>query len=186
MKYVQENPTIPIAPETCTFEHYADVRENRKIGGNKYSKEYIALIGYCASYGGRYYDGGFARNSRLDDRNSSNIKYINNLNNLRNQAPFLKNISFMSCDYTHFKDIKNCLLYLDPPYKGTKQYSKNVINYDEFYDFCRHLSQNNIVLISEYEMPNDFKCIWMKERNVMQKSDRIKAMRVTEKLFVLN
>ena len=29
-----------------------DVRENRKAGGGKYSKEYTALIGYCASFGG--------------------------------------------------------------------------------------------------------------------------------------
>lgn len=92
----------------------------------------------------------------------------------------------MSCDYNSFKDIKNCLLYLDPPYKGTKQYAKNQIDYDEFYDFCRQLSQNNVVLISEYEMPNDFKCIWEKERKVMQKSDRIKAMRSTERLFILD
>ena len=95
LKYVQENPTIPIAPDECSFEHYADVRKNRKIGGEKYSKEYTALIGYCASYGGRYYDGGFARNSRSDDRNSSTIKYLNNLNNLKKQAPSLKNISFI-------------------------------------------------------------------------------------------
>ena len=90
------------------------------------------------------------------------------------------------------KDLKSIyghrvgLIYIDPPYKGTKQYAKNQIDYDEFYDFCRKLSQNNIVLISEYEMPNDFKCIWEKERKVMQKSDRIKAMRATERLFILN
>ena len=45
LKYVQENPTIPMAPDECSFEHYADVREKRKIGGSKYSKEYTALIG---------------------------------------------------------------------------------------------------------------------------------------------
>ena len=95
LKYVQENPTIPIAPGKCSFGHYADVRENRKVGGDKYSKEYTAMIGYCASYGGRYYDGGFARNSRSDDRNSSTIKYTNNLNNLKKQASSLKNISFI-------------------------------------------------------------------------------------------
>lgn len=49
---MQENPTIPIAPEICSKEHYMDVRENRKAGGDKYSKEYTALIGYCASFGG--------------------------------------------------------------------------------------------------------------------------------------
>lgn len=51
LKYVQKNPTIPIAPKICSKEHYMDVRENRKAGGGKYSKEYTALIGYCASFG---------------------------------------------------------------------------------------------------------------------------------------
>lgn len=109
MKYVQENPTIPIAPDECSFEHYADVRKNRKVGGEKYSKEYTALIGYCASYGGRYYDGGFARNSRSDDRNSSTIKYINNLNNLKKQASSLKNISFI---YANIKSLSVALIAL--------------------------------------------------------------------------
>lgn len=178
---MQENPTIPIAPDECSFEHYADVRKNRKVGGEKYSKEYTALIGYCASYGGRYYEAGYGR----DKTGKRNI-YFERVTNLREQASSLKNISFMSCDYNYFKDIKNCLLYLDPPYKGTKQYAKNQIDYDEFYDFCRQLAQNNVVLISEYEMPNDFKCVWEKERKVMQKSDRIKAMRATERLFILD
>ena len=182
LQYIQTDNEISIAPEMCTFEHYADVR----LHTNKYSMKYTALIGYCASYGGRYFDGGFARNSRTDDRNSSTIKYRNNLKNLKSQASHLKDITFMCCDYKKFADYKDCLFYFDPPYKGTKQYSIQNINYDEFYDFLRQLSKNNIVLVSEYNMPNDFKCIWQKERNVQQKSDRVAAEKATEKLFIYN
>lgn len=137
------------------------------------------MIGYCASYGGKYF-GGYAR-----DHSGRNM-YVERIINMKKQAPFLKNISFISCDYNYFKDVKNCLLYLDPPYNNTTGYGRSTINYDEFYDFCRQLSQNNTVLISEYEMPNDFRCIWEKERKIMQKSDRIKAMRATERLFILD
>ena len=186
LQYIQTDNEISIAPEMCTFEHYADVRENRRLHTNKYSMKYTALIGYCASYGGRYFDGGFARNSRTDDRNSSTIKYRNNLKNLKSQAFHLKDITFMCCDYKKFADCKDCLFYFDPPYKGTKQYSIQNINYDEFYDFLRQLSKNNIVLVSEYNMPNDFKCIWQRERNVQQKSDRVAAEKATEKLFIYN
>lgn len=70
-----------------------------------------------ASFGGRYWDGGFARTSRTSDRNTSTIKYTSNLNNLRVQAPHLKDIEFVCCDYNNFADYKNCLFYLDPPYK---------------------------------------------------------------------
>lgn len=88
LKYVQENPTIPIAPDGCTFEHYSDVRENRKTGRDKYSKEYTALIGYCASYGGKYF-GGYTR-----DHSGRNM-YVERIINMRKQAQFLKNISFI-------------------------------------------------------------------------------------------
>ena len=86
-------------------------------------------------------------------------------------------------DYLNF-NIENALFYLDPPYKGTKQYSKQNINYDEFYDFCKQLSKNNIVIISEYNMSDDFECIWQKERKVLQKSNRITGDTAIEKLFI--
>lgn len=46
------------------------------------------------------------------------------------------------------------------------------------------MSKNNIVLCSEYEAPEDFKCIWQKQlTTTLDKSSRIKAV---EKLFVLD
>lgn len=180
LKYAQKDNELSIAPEECTFEHYSDVRENRKQCTNKYSKEYTALIGYCASYGGRYYDGGYGRDSK-----GGRSIYNERLKNLKEQAHSLKDIHFFCRDYKDYLsfDIKNALFYLDPPYKGTKQYSKQNINYDEFYDFCRNLSKNNIVIISEYNMPDDFECIWEKERKVLQKSNRVIGDKAVEKLF---
>lgn len=81
-------------------------------------------------------------------------------------------------------NIKNVLFYLDPPYRNTKQYNKQSIDYEEYYNFCRELSKDNVVIMSEYNMPDDFECIWKKEHTVMQKSDRLKADKAVEKLFV--
>lgn len=179
LRYVKTNPTLSIAPDVCSFEHYADVRENRKLGTDKYSKEYTALIGFCASYGGRYFDGGYAR---ADKRNM----YKERVLNLKEDVVLLQNIELECCDYSKYVNYKNCLFYFDPPYKNTKQYSKQLIDYDSFYDFLRKLSENNIVLISEYNMPDDFKCIWQKERTVLQKSDRIIGEKAVEKLFEIS
>ena len=178
MKYAQSDNDLSIAPDVCTFEHYSDVREDRKLGTHKYSKEYIALIGYCASYGGRYFDGGYGRDSK-----GGRSIYNERLKNFRTQIPDLNDIEFRCCDYKDFADYKDCLFYFDPPYRNTKQYSKQSIDYDEFYDFLRKLSENNIVLVSEYNMPDDFKCIWQKERKVLQKSDRVTGEKAVEKLF---
>ncbi len=181
LQYVKKDNELSIAPEECVFEHYADVRSNRY--SDKYSREYIALIGYCASYGGRYFEGGYGR----DSRGERNI-YKERLNNLKMQATNLKDIEFYCRDYKEYlnMNIKNAVFYLDPPYRKTKEYAKQVINYEEYYDFCRELSKDNIVLMSEYNMPENFKCVWKKERLVMQKSNRTKADKAIEKLFVCN
>jgi site-specific DNA-adenine methylase len=179
LKYVQLDNDLSIAPDTCSFEHYADVRSNRNTG--KYSQEYIALIGYCASYGGRYWSGGYGRDSK-----GGRSIYTERVSNLKQQAPNLKEIDFYCRDYKEYLDmnIRNALFYCDPPYNGTKHYDKQHIDYDEFYNFCRELSKDNIVIISEYNMPDDFTCIWQKERKVLQKSDRVKGDKVVEKLFI--
>ena len=179
LKYIQEDNNISIAPSECSFEHYAEVREARKLKTEKFSKEYTALIRFCASYGGRYFDGGYGR-----DAKGGRSIYAERLKNLKEQAPHLDGIEFKSGDYRQYESTKSALFYMDPPYKGTKQYSTKFINYDEFYDFCRNLSKNNIVLISEYNMPPDFKCIWEKERTVKQDANK-KGMKATEKLFMV-
>ena len=179
LKYVQRDNELRIAPVECSFEHYVDVRSNKTTG--KYSKEYVALIGYCASYGGRYFDGGYGR-----DAKGGRSIYTERVANLKEQAPHLKDIKFYVKDYKEYLKlgIKNALIYCDPPYKNTKQYSKQSINYEEFYDFCRQMSKDNIVIISEYAMPDDFTCIWQKERKVLQKSDRITGDKAMEKLYI--
>lgn len=182
LKYVQSDNGLSIAPAQCTFEHYKDVRENRKNKTEKYSKEYTALIGYCASYGGRYFEGGYGK----DPKGVRSI-YTERVKNLKAQAPLLDGIDFRCCDYKVYTDYKDCLFYFDPPYFGCKQYNEQKIDYDEFYNFVIELSKNNIVLISEYQMPEDkFTCIWQKERKVLQKSDRVVGDTAIEKLFICN
>ena len=181
LTYMKDNPKISIAPQDCSFEHYADVRESRKNKDCRYSKEYIALIGYFASYGGRFFDGGYGK----DPTGKRNI-YRERLNVALKQAPNLKGINFKCCSWEDYniEDFENCVIYLDPPYRDTKTYnSMNGFNYEKFYDFCRELGKNNYVFISEYNMPNDFECVWSKEVKVLQKSDRTKGDVAVEKLF---
>lgn len=181
LQYVQKDNDILIAPSECSFEHYSDVRSNQN--SNKFNSEYVALIGYCASYGGRYFDGGYGRDSK-----GGRSIYTERLQNLREQAPNLKGIEISCLNYLEYLkyDIKNALIYCDPPYQGTKKYKNQSISYEEFYDFCRKMSHNNIVIISEYAMPDDFKCIWSKERKILQKSDRVHGEKAVEKLFIID
>ena len=176
LNYAKNNPTLPIAFLDCPVDLYKAVRDNKE----EYAEELYALVGYMASYGGRFYDGGYAR----DKTGKRNI-YKERLKNFREQAPLLEDIQFRCCDY---KDIAcvNTVIYCDPPYKNKKQYNNKSFNHEEFYDWCRKMSKDNIVIVSECDMPDDFTLIWEKERKVMQKSDRVKADKLTERLYLID
>lgn len=184
LRYIQDNPKLPIAPEHCDFEHYKDVRENRKNNTGKYSVEYTALIGYFASYGGRYFDGGYGRDSR-----GAREIYAERLAYAKKQAPLLHGIYFACLDYRYLesrlKRMENVVVYLDPPYKDTESYNGEKFNHEEFYDFARNISKKNYVFISEFDMPPDFECIWSKERKLLQKSDRKMGEVAVEKLYTI-
>lgn len=180
LTYMQKDNSLSIFPTECSFEHYKDVRENRKNKGNKYSTCYTAGIGYFASFGGRYFGGGYAKNK--DKRNYFNER----LENAKEQATLLKDIIFTCKDYSCFSEYKNCVFYLDPPYINTKEYDNcKSFDYEKFYDFCRELGKDNYVFISEYTMPEDFKCIWEKDVKVTINSDKAGTKNATEKLFTI-
>lgn len=95
------------------------------------------------------------------------------INNLRKQSPKLKDIKFECKDFREIKNIKNYVIYCDIPYRNTEKYKTENFPYEEFYNWCREMSKDNIVLISEYNMPNDFECIWEMEIKVNLDSARI-------------
>ena len=176
LNYAKYHPTLPIAFEDCPDWLYKEVRDHKEA----YAEELVALVGYCASYGGRYFDGGYAR-----DRTGQRNIYKERLKNLRNQAPLFEDIVFINSDYKNLDFADGSVVYCDPPYRSKKGYNNSSFNHEEFYEWCKNTAKDNIVIISECDMPDDFECIWRKERKVMQKSDRTTADRLIEKLFVV-
>lgn len=65
-------------------------------------------------------------------------------------------------DYRYFSDIKNSILYLDPPYEKSKNaYKGGLFDSKVFYDWAYEMSNNNIVLLSSYEVSDDrFECAY--------------------------
>lgn len=89
-------------------------------------------------------------------------------------------------DYKYFSNVKNSILYLDPPYENsdTRKYNSQ-IDYQEFYDWAYEMSKNNVVLLSSYEVSGDgFECVYefKNARSTMAGGDRGKR---TEKLFMV-
>lgn len=165
-------------PLEITEEEYNKVKNNKEL----YDDWYVGLVGFCATYSARYFEG-YARSKKKDGtpRNMSNEA----IRNLLKQSPNLKDIKFECGDFREVNNISGYVIYCDPPYKGAKGYSgTNKFPYEEFYDWCREMGKNNIVIISEYSMPCDFKYIWEKEYITNLDSKREKANKKVEKLFI--
>lgn len=171
-------------PDFITKEHYSDVRSCFNTGDDRYPDWYIGAVGFLASYNGRFFDGGYAGLVKTGAGTIRNY-YDEAKRNLEDQIPHLKGIDFRCCDYASYNpsEYVGCLFYLDPPYKGTKQYgtSKN-FDHDNFWSWAEAISENNIVLVSEHEAPDTWKCIW--EQEVKRTIDNSKRVDAIERLFL--
>ena len=61
-------------------------------------------------------------------------------------------------DYTEYRP-KGALVYCDPPYAGTTRYSKSSFDNLKFWGIIRKWSVDNWVFISEYNAPDNFRCV---------------------------
>lgn len=181
--YIRDND-INTIPDVIFIDEYNKVKQSYKNKTNEFPDWYKGLVGFCASYGNKFYNG-YARNSQ-DDTTGQRTKSA--LKNIKDQKERLKNIKFAVKDYRELAkgNFTNVVLYFDPPYKDTTKY-KDSIDYDEFYNLCRKLkSQGNHIFVSEYNMPDDFKCIWTKEtKTTIDKNAKNRDTNRIEKLFTL-
>jgi DNA adenine methylase len=143
----------------------------------------IGFVGYMAGFNGRFYDGGYS--GKANKRNYVDEQIRNTLS----QTDKLKEITFYCCDYN---DLLNeislsktpFIFYMDPPYKNTKEYSTKNFDYDNFYQQCRRLHElGHKVFISEYQMPDDFSCVW--EMEITNSLNPKITKKPIEKLFTL-
>jgi len=85
------------------------------------------------------------------------------INNIEKQAPNLKWIEFEYWEYNNIYIPDNSIIYCDPPYEKTTKY-KDSFNHIKFWEWCREKKKEwHIIFISEYNAPDDFKCVWEKE-----------------------
>lgn len=164
-------------PINISEEEYKHIKSHQE----DYIDEFLGYVGFQLSYGAKWFD--TFRRDKIGKRKYDEEAY----RNVMKQAPLLKGIIFKNCSFQDINNIKGFVIYCDPPYKGTTKYKTEEFSYEEYYDWCREMAKNNIVLCSEYWMPDDFECIWSKETKANfdcnRKSDDDKNNRV-EKLFI--
>ena len=178
--YCKNNPQLlNKLPELPTKEHYYDVRDNPE----NYSNWYRSAILLFASYNARVYGGCYGAFAKTKDGTVRNY-FQEAKRNFEKQLPLLKDIEVHFGDYSHLHyEYENAVIYCDIPYKDSIGYSTD-FDYEQFYNWCEEQTKcGNIVLVSEYEMPEDrFECIWQKQVKTHQ-NNRNKINKV-EKLFI--
>ena len=168
-----------IPPEEVSSEEYKHIKTNKELC----PKELVGYIGYELSFGAKWF-GGYVKR---DDKKHRGDVY--SYKSCIKQAPNLKDIHFVCCDFRDLpkEKINGYVIYCDPPYRGTTKYKTDEFPYEEYYDWVREMSKDNIVLCSEYWMPDDFTCVWQKETKTLidsnKKSEDINNVRV-EKLYI--
>ena len=97
----------------------------------------------------------------------------------------LQSLERLTASYVDYREVEippGTVIYCDPPYIGTDGYKTGGFDHGAFYDWCR--SQSELVLISEYRMPEDrFEPVLSLEKTSLL-SQKGTGKKMTENLYV--
>jgi len=175
-KGLQENKDKPLE---ISKELYSKARTEYNNGTNiEFDDFMIGWIGWMASFNGRFFDGGYSGKTATRDYIDEQIR------NTLKQVDSLKGADFICADYLELQIAESAIIYCDIPYKDTKQYATSKgFNHDKFWQWCRNMTEKgHNIFVSEYQSPNDFKCIWQKQ--VTNSMNTTKTYKPIEKLFI--
>ena len=158
-------------PDVVTKEEYyhvkANMDENPALAG---------FVGFGCSFGGKWW-GGYAKDKRGDDYCGQAKR------GLLKDLVGIQSATFTCLDYRDVEIPDGAVVYCDPPYVNTTEYTVGQFDTDEFWNYMRQLSKRCDVYISEESAPDDFECIWSKEKvRTLEKNDNVGRVKV-EKLF---
>lgn len=139
----------------------------------------IGAMEYLASFSCGGFPRGYAK------PRASRDDFQKNRENLAAQAPQLAGIHFACQNYWELESTKGAVIYLDPPYAGTKQYgyaNQPKMDYEHFWDWVREISKENYVFVSEQQAPDDFEVIWQQD-DVKRTNGLDNNYKAVEKLF---
>lgn len=136
---------------------------------------YVGLVSIFTSYLARGFGGGYNKQER---------QYTGRCNTMKKDLSLIQDIEYICADFSKMQEYENCVIYVDPPYIGTKKYDADKsFDYIRFWDCVRETSQKNYVFISEQQAPPDFTSIWSLETERQLQGNTTPC---TENLFVFN
>lgn len=143
-------------PETTERDEYNDIRASYKDGS--YPGWYVFLMGCVSSFRSKWFGGYIQYGTRGRGADANVNYYKQHCNFWYRTINELEGVDISYNSYDVYRDVKNCFIYCDPPYRDTIGYA-NDFDSNAFDNWVREVAKNNIVLISEYSMPEDFVCV---------------------------
>jgi site-specific DNA-adenine methylase len=137
-----------VPPTSCTEKVFNALKQ----GPNSAMRGYI---GHQYSFAGQFFAGYAPKYGKTGNSSkaSENIVAISSK---------IQHVQLRCCQYESFSNLKGYIIYCDPPYSSSncKYFSKNgdQLNFDteRFWNWCRYMSEHNLVFVSGYEAPRDF------------------------------
>ena len=166
-------------PTKCDKNTYELLKQSTKVSPEK------GFIGVACSYSGIYFVG-YRGTQTYNKSRGRGAKVVESAEmtarSVVKMTSDLKKVRFSVCDYQKLRP-KDKLIYCDPPYATNKYQQSKFFDFDseKFWQIMREWSRDNIVIISEYKAPADFKCIWQSKINVIHNG---KQNAKVEKLFM--
>ena len=158
-------------PDVVTKEEYYRVKDNMDE-----NPALTGFVGFGCSFGGKWW-GGYAKDKRGDDYCGQAKR------GLLKDVLGVQSATFTCLDYKDVEIPDGAIVYADPPYANTTGYTVGQFDTNEFWNYMRQLSKRCDVYISEEYAPDDFECIWSKEKvRTLEKNDNVGRVKV-EKLF---
>ncbi|MBL85577.1 MAG: adenine methyltransferase [Winogradskyella sp.] len=162
-------------PKSVSEDEYKAIKYNQ----DDYPKHLVAYVGFN-SFGGKWF-AGYRR-----DKQGKRDYWAEHYRNITKQVPNLEGVILSCKSYTELEIPENSIVYCDPPYASTTKY-RDSFDHDKFWEWCRQQSKlGHQVFISEYNAPEDFKCIWEKpaKTSFSWHVDNLPAKKSLERLFV--
>lgn len=166
-------------PTNITREKFATLKTNGKTSKLK------GFVGHAYTFRGIFFNSYFNHTQSRIEKNSKNVQDIGKI---------LKetNTTIVDDNYKQFSNLKGYVIYCDPPYANFSQkyytgitYSnKLTFDHKKFWKWCKKMSKDNIVIVSEYSAPKDVDYIWSKPIKLGFGNGK-KVVKRTEKLYLL-
>ena len=163
-----------------------NIKKRRLAFGPSVIKELKRLGDWDLVQNNPLYKSAHWRSGKLDGKNNDlqSLESLERLERLQSLESLqrLQSLSISQKSYDEVRILPDSVIYCDIPYRGTDEYISGQFDYEKFYVWCE--KQKELVVISEYDMPEDrFCCVESVQKRSLLSAKGAGELK-TEKLFV--